>query len=113
MKTKLSAAQKKVLDEATRKITEARSCSTYEEYFNLTLLSETNPTFFSPDNFKFLDPKGYQNSLSLWENLKQGIVTTYCNTKTLQKLEALGYIEILKDANRIRYGLDTIKVINI
>lgn len=113
MKTKLSTAQKKILDEATRKITEARSCSTYEEYFNKFQAPYYGSGYNTLEKYQSRDPEGLENLKQYWQNLLQGITFTSCNTKTIQKLEALGYIEIIKDANRIKCGLDTIKVLNI
>lgn len=113
MKTKLSKAQKEILDKVTQEITEARSCSTFEEYFNKFLAPRYNSGYNTLEKYQSRDPKGLETQKRYWENLLKGITLTYCNTKTIQKLEALGYIEILEDANRIRYGVDTIRVLNI
>ena len=113
MKTKLSKAQKEILDKATQEITEARSCSTFEEYFTKFLAPNYNSGYNTKEKYQSRDPKGWEKLEKFWENLLKGITITYCNTKTIQKLEALGYIEILEDANRIRCGMDTIRVINI
>lgn len=113
MKTKLSKAQKEILDKVTRKITEARSCSTFEEYFTQFLAPRYNSGYNTPEKYQSQDPEGWEREKEYWKNLLKGITLTYCNTKTIQKLETLGYIEILEDANRVRYGVDTIKVLNI
>lgn len=47
-----------------------------------------------------------------YENERNGIVLTHCNSKTIAKLESLGLIEIIRDSNGESYGLDTIKVLN-
>ena len=47
-----------------------------------------------------------------WEEHRNGIVLTHCNTKTLQKLESYGLIEIIYDSTGEDFGIDTIKVLN-
>ena len=47
-----------------------------------------------------------------YENEKNGIVLTHCNSRTLEKLESLGLIEIIYDSNGSDYGIDEIKVLN-
>lgn len=113
MKTKLSKAQQEILNKATQEITEARSCSTYEEYFLKFQAPRYNSGYNTPEKYKSRDPKGWERQKQYWENLLQGVTLTYCNTKTIQKLETLGYIKILEDANRIRCGCDVIRVLNI
>ena len=113
MKTKLSAAQKKILDKAIEEIIEARSCSTFEEYFNKFKAPHYNCGYNTPEKYISRDPEGWEKQKQFWEGLKQGITLTSCNTKTIKKLESLGYIEIIEDANRVRWGIDTIKVLNI
>lgn len=113
MKTKLSKAQQEVLNKAINEITEARSCSTFEEYFNQFKAPRYNCGYNTPEKYISRDPEGWEKQKKYWEDLKQGITLTHCNTKTLQKLEALGYIEIIEDANRVRWGMDIIKVLNI
>lgn len=113
MKNKLSKAQQEILNKAIQEITEARSCSTYEEYFTKFQAPHYNLGYNTIEKYQSRDPEGWERQKKFWENLLKGITLTYCNTKTIQKLEALGYIEILEDANRIRCGIDTIKVLNI
>lgn len=113
MKNKLSKAQQEVLNTAIQEITEARSCSTYEEYFIKFQAPHYSSNYNTKEKYLSHDPEGWEKQKQYWENLLRGITLTDCNTKTIQKLEVLGYIEILKDANRIRYGMDTIKVLNI
>lgn len=113
MKNKLSRVQQKILNEAIQEIIQARSCSTYEEYFTKFQAPHYNSGYNTIEKYQSRDPEGWEKQKKFWENLQKGITLTYCNTKSIQKLEALGYIEILEDANQTRWGMDTIKVLNI
>lgn len=47
-----------------------------------------------------------------YEEQKEGVVLTMCNSRTLAKLEEMGLIEILHDSKGTSYGIDTVKVLN-
>ena len=48
-----------------------------------------------------------------YENEKQGIVYTHCSGATLNKLESLGLIEIIKNSTNSKYyAFDVVKILN-
>ena len=89
---KLSKAQQKVMDEARKEIDYARTNTLYEWAGALKSVAE--------------DYREY------YENNRNGIVLTRCNSKTLEKLEKLGLIEILYDSKNKKDGIDHVKVLN-
>ena len=89
---KLSNAQQKVMDEAKETIDYARTHTLYEWAGGIESFAE--------------DYKEY------YENNRKGIVLTRCNSKTLEKLENLGLIEILYDSKNKKDGIDHVKVLN-
>lgn len=106
---KLSKTQEQVLAHAKKDIDKARSLS-YPEW----LKAENH--FYQCDNE--YHQKCYREAVEkeemkkYWEEHRNGIVLTHCNTKTLQKLESYGLIEIIYDSTGEDFGIDTIKVLN-
>ena len=99
---KLSKAQQKVMDEAKRDIDEARKMD-YPEW----LASHSS---IRESSLAKCIAEGYLKES--WEEHRNGIVLTHCNSKTLIKLEELGLIEIIEDSKGRSYGIDTVKVLN-
>ena len=109
---KLSKAQEKVLSGAKMDIDKARACETFEEYFNKHLGPRMNHLYDTPDKYMARDMKNWNRMRKYWEMDKEGIVLTHCSSKTIEKLEKLGLIEILYDSNGEYWGMDRIKVLN-
>ena len=83
---KLSKAQQKVMDEAIKDINEARTMD-FESWFRKKI-----------DWCQPQARESYRDAyMAHWNNRKNGIVLTHCNSKTLVKLEELGFIEIIED----------------
>lgn len=106
---KLSKTQEQVLANAKKDIDEARSLS-YPEW----LKAENH--FYQCDNEyhqkRYREAVEKEEMKKYWEEHRNGIVLTHCNTKTLQKLESYGLIEIIYDSTGENFGIDTIKVLN-
>lgn len=109
---KLSKAQEKVLSEAKMQIDKARACETFEEYFNKYMGPHMNHLYDTPKKYMAMDMKGWNRIRKYWEMNKEGIAFTRCSSKTIEKLEKLGLIEILYDSNGQCCGTDRIKVLN-
>jgi len=107
---KLSNTQQAVMDNAKRQIDEARAYETYEEYFLST--NNCNSSFNTPEKYKAKDLKGWETYKRYWEREREGIVLTHVNSKTIEKLQKLGLIEILRVSTNENMGIDTIKVLN-
>ena len=102
---KLTNAQQNVLDKAKADIDLARNLG-YAEW-----ILETHKSFQK----KYIDEAIETESLKhYWEDHRNGIVLTHCNSKTLEKLESFGLIEIIHDSknDKTGYGIDEIKVLN-
>ena len=57
--------------------------------------------------------KNYIDTYSkYYENERNGIVLTHCNSRTIRRLEELGLVEIIRDSCGVSYGIDTIKILN-
>jgi len=106
----LSKTQQQVMEKAKREIDEARTYETYEEYFLAT--NHCNNDYNTPDKYKEKDLNGWEGSKAYWHWVREAKVLTHCNSKTLEKLEKLGLIEILKLTTGEHYGIDLIKVLN-
>lgn len=109
---KLSEAQTRVIEKAKRDIDMARECATYEEYFMKYEAPHCNAAYNTPEKFKARDIDSWNYYKKYWEEHKDGIVLTHCNSRTLVKLEQYGLIEIITDSNGQEYGIDKIKVLN-
>ena len=108
---KLSKYQEEILNEAKREIDEARACKDVYEY----VIKHSN----MQDEYKYnLDkyPKVLKNYTRWFEAHRVGIVMVNARVTTLQKLEKLGLIKILKlDNSRKVTGsvvIDTIQLLN-
>lgn len=130
---KLSKAQQEVMDRAKEKIDFARTHTVYEWAKNkkwgyvgneeeqdayMERLAKNFHGYRKNSEKEVMDDfvseiERYAESYhDYYENERNGIVLTRCNSRTLVKLEQLGLIEIIFDSNGASYGLDTIKVLN-
>lgn len=109
---KLSKAQQQVLEEAMAEIDHARSCDTFEEFYKSEEISKHIVWYLREDEKRFKESKEYNIWLSAYNERRNAIVLTHCNSKTLEKLSDYGLIEIIKDSKGKTYGIDTIKVLN-
>lgn len=102
---KLSKAQQEVMDKARKDIDIARQYD-YPEWYRVT------QTWCRKDAIEKNIANGQLKEY--WEADRRGEVLTHCNSKTLEKLQALGLIEIIHDSKKDKsyYGIDTIKVLN-
>lgn len=102
---KLSKAQQEVLDKARKDIDIARQYD-YPEWYRIT------QTWCRESAVEKNIANGELKDF--WEAERCGEVLTHCNSKTLEKLQELGLIEIRHDSkeDRCSYGIDTIKVLN-
>lgn len=106
---RLSNYQKKVLDEAKKQIDRARNCKSIYEY--LTEVQHLNNGIINI--LKNNEPETLQMYTDTWNNKKNAIVNVNSNIKTIQKLEQLGYIKVIKICdNRSNIVIDTIQVLN-
>lgn len=106
---RLSNYQKKVLDEAKKQIDRARNCKSIYEY--LTEVRHLNNRIINI--LKNDEPETLQMYTDTWNNKKNAIVNVNSNIKTIQKLEQLGYIKVIKICdNRSNIVIDTIQVLN-
>lgn len=121
---KLSKAQQKVIDDAKKDIDFARTHSLREWAAKRCRRSETDRII---TNYSLYGYRTREEALKAmneeidkfinkysesYENNKNGIVFTYCNSRTLAKLQKLGLIEILYDSEGEHFGIDTIKILN-
>lgn len=100
---KLTPAQQKVMEKAYRDIDLARN-NNYEAWIRKTIKGFTDE--YIEDRIRLEDRKDW------YEDRKNGIVLTSCNTRTLKKLEDLDLIEIIKDSTGSTWGIDVVKVLN-
>ena len=108
--TKLSKAQEAILNEAKKNIDEARSYKTYEEYaYNTSYRFYSRFSSFEEAIQEIREDSLYDIGIELYEELKSGIAFIKANTRTIEKLEEMGLIEIVRIGGS-RY--DRIKILN-
>lgn len=100
---KLTPAQEKVMNKAYKDIDLARN-NNYAEWVRKSIKGFTDE--YIEDRIRLEDRKDW------YEDRKNGIVLTCCNTKTLRKLEELGLIKIIEDSTGSTWGIDTVKILN-
>lgn len=107
---KLTSAQQKVMDEAKEQIDLARTM-TFDEWF---LKTQCNNDIDVYDGYCKNNPEMKQAMFKYYENERNAIVLTHCNSKTLEKLQTLGLIEIIHDSknDKTSYGIDHVKILN-
>ena len=109
---KISKAQENILIESKASIDRARKYKTYEEYFINEKAKYCNSAYNTPEKYKHEDINGWNKNIKYWEQTKNAIVLTSCNTKSLLKLESLGLIQIIYNSNNEVNGIDHIKILN-
>lgn len=109
---KLSKAQQEVLTRAKEEIDHARKFDTFEEFCKSKEISKHIVWYLREDEEKFKKSESYEIWLSAYNERRNAIVLTHCNSKTLEKLESYGLIEILHDSTGETYGIDKIKILN-
>lgn len=107
-RNKLSTTQETVLENIRRQVREARSYTTYEDYFLAVKAPHYNCT---PEKYQAQNPEIWAYMKKHWEGLLEGKALTRCSGPTLYKLEELGYIKILKDTTKTKYTMDTVQLI--
>lgn len=102
---KLSKAQETVMEDAKRQIDEAQSMD-YPEW-----LKHGNGYYEDhEDAWNKAVAKCYLKEY--WEEHRNGIVLTHCNSRTLAKLEEYGLIKIIEDSKGEQFGIDTVQILN-
>lgn len=120
---KLSKAQEKVMEKATKEIEFARSVS-FHDWVRKNVLFRigenrgfefpTDKTDEEIDALFETKMGGRERYEKRYADIVNGIVDTYrVSSTTLRKLQSLGLIEIIVDSCGQPYGFDTIKVLNI
>ena len=110
---KLSKAQESVIKEAREKIDIARvSFPEFVRFINSYYEGKTDEEIINglENDKRWWNP--YESYKKSWEEAKNGIVLTSCNSRTLYKLEDMGLIEIIEDSTGTHHGIDKIKVLN-
>lgn len=102
---KLSKAQEKVMENAKRQIDEARSMD-YPEW-----LMHGND-YYEDHKDAWVKAVSEGRFKEYWENNRNGIVLTRCNSRTLAKLEEYGLIKIIEDSKGEQFGVDTVQILN-
>lgn len=110
---KLSQAQQRVIDQATREIDFARTHNFYDWYrhaMNCATWSDSEiDDHMEKEGAQWNGLGGKEYELREYDNRKKGQALVMANTKTLASLERLGIIEIINEGGTYP---DTIKVIN-
>ena len=112
---KLSKAQAEVMNKAKEAIDLARSLD-YPEWLRTTVHCYQAPDWADEELKEHVD-KRWKKAVEekylyeYWENARNSIVLTHCNSRTLKKLESYGLIEIIKDSTGEDFGIDTVKVL--
>jgi len=103
---KLSAVQMEILEEAKRRIDEARSYDTFEEY-----KGETDHYCQARGGAEYVKAhiEYYEPYRKYWEQAKNAMPLIRANSRTIKALEKAGLIEIVDDGGMFP---DTIKVLN-
>jgi len=102
---KLSKAQEKVMEDAKKQIDEARSMD-YPEW-----LKHGNGYYEDhEDAWNKAVAKCYLKKY--WEEHRNGIALTHCNSRTLAKLEEYGLVKIIEDSKGEQFGIDTVQILN-
>lgn len=123
---KLTAAQQKVMDIAKQEIDNARNhtieqwaCRSVEfEYEIEDCRIVKNAESYGLNHDKAVErvkeriTKYIEKMGKYYYNECQGIVLTRCSSKTLEKLEQYGLIEIIEDSKGQYMGIDVVKVLN-
>ena len=113
---KLSKTQEQVLEWAKKDIDFARAHNFYDwfrgthHWFSDYTDEMIDADFAEKEQLGYLGTKSYE--MDRYNDRKNGITVTMCNSRTLYKLQELGLIEIIEDSNGEKFGVDHIKVLN-
>ena len=113
---KLSKTQEQVIKQAKDDIDFARTHNFYDwmrktsSFYRNYTDEKIDEVLAERERTGWIGTKAYE--MNAYNNEKNGIVLTMCNSRTLYKLQSLGLIEILEDANGEKWGVDHIKVLN-
>lgn len=108
---KLTKEQERVIREAKEQIDEARGM-TFVEWYNKhftwheTLTEEEVNARIAKTAY---DREWYE---AQYESEKSGVVTSRCNSRTIEALERMGLIEIVHNGKDFNSRIDTIKLLN-
>jgi len=103
---KLSAVQQRIIDKAKADIDIARTFD-YPEW-----LISTHGQYFTPERVREYIEEEYLKCQ--WEERRSGIALAQANSRSIEKLAALGLIEIIrngKDEKRA-YAIDKFRLLN-
>lgn len=123
---KLSKAQQEVMNKAKAQIDFARTHTVFEWAQEKThTTNEDIERMVSQADLYYSTPEKMRKSLNerieryveqyseYYERERRGEVLTHCNSKTLEKLEKMGLIEIEFDSKGYGgYGIDRVKILN-
>lgn len=108
---KLTPAQQKVMDRAYKDIDEARNNDFYG-WFNIAYNCDLTKEEIDERVERWYNRYHENYYHEKYEETKNGMVLTHCNTKTLRKLEEMGLIKIIEDSTGTQFGLDVVQVLN-
>lgn len=109
MNYKLTAAQQKVMDEAKKKIDQARMYNTMEDYYeNIMRCGSYRTAQWMKEN----ELETWEMYRDWWLKHQKGIVLIRANSKSLYKLESYGLINLIDDSKGSSVGIDIIQVRN-
>ena len=108
---KLTPAQQKVMDKAYNDIDEARNNDFYG-WYNIAFNRNHTKEEIDEEVERWYNRYHEYYYNEIYENRKNGMVLTHCNTKTLRKLEEMGLIKIIEDSTGTQFGLDVVQVLN-
>ena len=108
---KLTPAQQKVMDKAYKDIDDARNNDFYG-WYNIVYNCKHTKEEIDEEVKRWVDRYNENYYHENYENRKNGMVLTHCNTKTLRKLEEMGLIKIIEDSTGTHIGLDVVQVLN-
>lgn len=116
---KLSKAQENVMNDLNRTLAVVDKYDTFEDFFSnsnreqshFTTAFDCNGDYDSVEKYESRDPKRFERMRkSFYEAKNERILIAYAKTETIKKLESLGLIEIVKEAEYSR-GAETVKVL--
>ena len=110
----LSKAQSEVLEGIKRDIAKARTVNSYDEYWEKYESGANYLKYrgiYTVEDYKARYPEDYKRWSNRWRREYEGKALTHCNSRTLRKLEDLGYIEIIEDSTGEYFGIDVVRLI--
>lgn len=108
---KLSKVQMEILEEAKKDIDKARNSTFFDWYRNaISVWSKERSDEEIEAGLKKRDE--WEWWYKTWEKRRSGVVIIHANTRSLRKLEELGFIKIIYDSTGESFGLDEVLVLN-